>query len=110
MDKAGDNEMATKMMDGSIEMVQKAYDYRYILLISALLFTTLCLIGAMQMRKLKKSGYLLYFIGEIAPVILSLVLIGFGSFMAKIMTILSIIVALVFVILYTTQRKYLVNP
>lgn len=109
-DKMGEsNEMAGKMLEGSMAMMQKAHEYRYILILSALLFTTLCLVGALQMRKLKKSGYTLYVIGEIAPILLSAVLIGF-SFMGGITIAMSAVFALVFVILYTTQRKYLINP
>ncbi len=109
-DKMGDNnEMAAKMLEGSMAMMQKAHEYRYILILSALLFTTLCLVGALQMRKLKKSGYLLYIIGEIAPIILSAALMGF-SLMGGIGIGVAAVFALVFVILYTTQRKYLINP
>jgi hypothetical protein len=107
-DSMGDNEMASKMMEGSLDIMQKSYDNRYILLISGLLFTTLCLVGAMQMRKLKKSGYPLYVIGEIAPVILSAILIGF-SLVGGFMIILGAVIAAIFVILYSTQRKYLTN-
>ena len=107
-DKVGDNELATKMMEGSIEMLHKTHDYRYILLLSGILFTTLCLIGALQMRKLKKSGYTLYVVGELTPLILSAVLLGF-SFLGSITIAISALFAIVFVILYSTQRKYLVN-
>jgi hypothetical protein len=108
-EKAGDNEFAQKIMEGSLEMAQKAYDNRYILLLSGLLFTTLCLVGAMQMRKLKKSGYLLYVIGELAPVIVGIAVMGF-SLMGGIAMGLGLVIAIIFVILYSTQRKYLVNP
>ncbi|HVG15589.1 MAG TPA: hypothetical protein VM935_11530 [Chitinophagaceae bacterium] len=105
----GDNEMAAEMMQGSLQMMEKAHEYRYILLLSGLLFTTLCLVGAMQMRKLKKSGYVLYTIGELAPLIITAALLGF-SLMGGMTLAVSGIFALVFVILYTTQRKYLINP
>lgn len=108
-DQMGDNELASRMMEGSVEMLQKTYDYRYILLLSGILFTTLCLVGALQMRKLKKSGYTLYVIGELAPIILTAALIGF-SLTGGIMILFSAVFAILFVILYTTQRKYLVNP
>jgi hypothetical protein len=109
IDDAGDNDTLRQLAEGSMEMAQKAADNKYILLISGLLFTTLCLIGALQMRKLKKSGYLLYVIGELAPLIVSAVIMGFGSLMGQIGLIVGGIVAIIFVILYTTQRKYLVN-
>lgn len=107
-DKTGDNEMASKLVQNSIDMLQKNYDYRYILLLSGLLFTTLCLVGALQMRKLKKSGFPLYVIGEIAPVVLTATLIGF-NLLGGIATIMGTVVAVVFILLYARQRKYLVN-
>lgn len=107
-EKLGDGSFGAKMMEGSLEAMQKSYDYRYVLLITGLLFTTMCLIGAMQMRKLKKSGYTIYVIGELAPIVVSLALMGF-SLMGGLTALLGGIFAIVFVILYTTQRKYLVN-
>lgn len=108
-DQMGDESgMGAQMMQGSIEMLQKTHEYRYILLFSTILFTTLCLIGAMQMRKLKKSGFMLYTIGELAPIVLTAALIGF-SLAGGIMLVISSIFAVIFVILYATQRKYLVH-
>lgn len=106
-DSLGDNEMASNMMASSLDIMQRSYDNRYILLVSGLLFTTLCLIGALQMRKLKKSGYPLYVVGELAPVVLSAVLIGF-SLIGGIAIIFSAVIAVIFVILYSSQRKHLI--
>jgi hypothetical protein len=107
-DKMGDNEMASNILESSIEIFQKSYDNRYILFITAMLFTTLCLIGALQMRKLKKSGFPIYTIGELAPIVVTAALVGF-SMVGGITIIVTAIFAIVFVILYATQRKYLVN-
>lgn len=107
-DKVGDNGFAGKMVSGSLEIMEKTYQYRYVLIASGLIFTTFCLIGALQMRKLKKGGFILYVIGELAPIVISAALIGF-SFFGGITMGLTAIIALVFVILYATQRKYLVN-
>jgi hypothetical protein len=107
-EQAGDNEMVNEMLQSSMEIFQKSYDYRYIIFISTILFTTLCLIGALQMRKLKKSGFTLYTIGELTPLVISAALVGFSLVGGIILTITAII-AVVFVILYATQRKYMVN-
>lgn len=107
-DKIGDNEMAATILESSIEIFQKSYDNRYILFITTMLFTTLCLIGALQMRKLKKSGFPIYTIGELAPLVVTAALVGF-SMVGGITIIVSSVFAIVFVILYATQRKYLVN-
>jgi hypothetical protein len=101
--------LAGDMMKGSMEMAQKSYDNRYILLVSGLLFTTMCLIGALQMRKLKKSGYPIYMIGELAPLIVSARNHWLWQFVGQHCACVTLIFAALFAILYTTQRKYLVN-
>ncbi|HEX6333679.1 MAG TPA: hypothetical protein VFZ78_05605 [Flavisolibacter sp.] len=105
-DKMADNEIASSIMQGSAELAQKSYENRYVLLASGLIFTTLCLVGALQMRKLKKSGYYIYLVGEVTPLIVSGAILGF-SLMNNISLIFGGIIALVFIILYTTQLKYM---
>lgn len=106
-DKLGDSGMG-KWVEGSMDMLQRTHEYRYVILATGLVFTTLCLIGALQMRKLKKSGFILYTIGELTPFIITAILIGL-SFTSGIAMAFGLIIAIVFVILYATQRKYLVN-
>jgi high-affinity nickel permease len=104
LDKIGEDGFAGKMLKSSLDMMDKTYDYRYVLFIAGLLFTTFCLIGALQMRKQKKKGLPLYIIGELAPVILTAILVGFSS----IPIIISFVIALIFVFLYLGQRKNLI--
>lgn len=98
----------SNIFQGSIEMMQKGHEYRYILFGTGLLFATFCLVGAIQMRNLKKSGYPLYVFGELAPLIVSVILLGTSA--AALMSIgFAALFAIIFVILYTTQRKYLIR-
>lgn len=97
-----------KIMEGSIEMIQKSYDNRYLLLISNLIFITLCVIGAIRMRKLRKSGYFFYLTGELAPLVLMAGLFG-TSFFAAFNLLFGALIAVIFVILYSTQLKYMEN-
>ena len=92
----------------SPEMMQKTYDNRYVLFACGLIFTTFCLIGAIQMRKLKKSGYTLYVIGELAPFIVNIAIFGI-AIATGFQMLFAIGIALLFVLLYTLQRKHLVN-
>lgn len=108
MDKMDSNSFWYKWMEGSIETLQKTHDNRYLILITSLIFVTLCLIGAIKMRKLQKSGYFYYLIGELAPLVLMAGLIG-SSFAAMIQLSFGAFFALLFVILYSTQLKHLVN-
>jgi len=104
-DQVGEGFMA-KWMDASIDMVQRVHDYRWINLLSTLLFTTLCLVGAMQMRKLKKQGFNIYVIGQVAPLLLAFVIMGVN--MVSLVTIgFLAVIALVFILLYAGQRKYM---
>lgn len=105
-EKVGDSGFGAKMIDSSIEIIQKSHDNRYILLISGLVFTTLCLIGAMQMRKLKKTGFYYYLIGELAPFVLMAGLFG-STFFGAISLLFVSLISVIFVILYSTQLKYL---
>jgi hypothetical protein len=78
------------------------------LLLCNLIATTLCLVGAIQMRKLKQQGYYLWLIGEIFPLIVIAVFVNVASLYSG-FAIMTPIFILVFIILYTTQRKYLIN-
>jgi len=89
------------------EMITKSYENRIPILLLSLVAVALCFYGALQMRKLKKQGYLLYVIGEILPFLVQVLFIGMfvltgatGIFFACI--------ALLFILLYTMQRKNLV--
>jgi tryptophan-rich sensory protein len=79
------------------------------IMILALVGIALCFYGAMQMRNLKKQGYLIYVVGEILPIISFAIFVGFGGLFGGIAMIFSTLIAAVFIILYTLQRKHLVN-
>lgn len=107
MDKLGDNAgFARKFLEDTIDYARVSYDHKTLLLITNLVFVTMCLIGALRMRKLKKSGFFVYTIGELAPVFL---LGGLLTSIANINLIGSAFFAILFVILYATQIKHLVN-
>ncbi len=92
----------------ALERARMALANKYPILILSLVATTLCLVGAMQMRKLKSSGYFLWLIGETLPFITSLIFLDVAS-IYKGFAIIGPILYLVFVILYSMQRKYLIN-
>jgi uncharacterized membrane protein HdeD (DUF308 family) len=67
----------------------------------------LCTLGALWMRKLKKDGYWLYIAGEILPVVAGLIILGTSQFTNVVSVLFGIGIPLVFVSLYTMQRKFL---
>jgi len=89
-----------------IEVVRKGIENKIPLLIIGLLAIALCAYGAIEMRKLKKQGYIFWLLGEILPWIGSLIFIGSALFATPIKYFL--IVPVIFIILYTVNRKYLV--
>lgn len=89
------------------EIFTKSYENRIPLLILGLLAIGLCFAGALQMRKLKKQGFLLYTIGQLLPFVTSLIFIGMAAYSGSFIIIMSS-VSLLFLLLYFFQRKHLV--
>ncbi len=69
----------------------------------------LCFIGALWMRKLKKDGYWMYLAGQAIPLIGNFFILGTKQYTGIGSILMAIGFPLVFVILYTMQRKHLVN-
>lgn len=66
----------------------------------------ICLVGALQMWKLKKIGYYIYVVGEVVPFIVSAVLMG-GSAFGTMAIIMGAIIPITFIVLYTLNLKHL---
>jgi hypothetical protein len=90
-----------------MELAQKAIENRVPLLILSLLAVGLCVFGAIEMRKLKKQGYILWLVGEVIPFIGSLIFTGLLFF--KTPFVYFLIIPIIFIILYTSQKKYLIK-
>ncbi|MDB5209380.1 MAG: hypothetical protein JWQ30_207 [Sediminibacterium sp.] len=76
--------------------------------IISLIGAVLCIVGAAQMRKLKKQGYFLWLIGEILPFIGMMIFVNVAAVTSGMAAMIGIGIMLLFIILYTTQRKYLI--
>ncbi len=77
------------------------------LMVIGIVGISLCLIGAIWMRKYKKDGYWMYVAGELAPVIGSFLIMGTAQYTSIWSVLFGVGVPIVFVLLYTMQRKYL---
>lgn len=88
----------------ALENARLAYENRIPLFVIALVGIGLCLYGAIQMRKLQKNGYYMWLIGELLPIVGSIIFIGIGF--AGAMSFM-LIFPVLFIILYTTQLKHL---
>lgn len=89
------------------EMITKGYENRIPIVLLSLASVVLCFYGALQMRKLKKQGYLLYVIGEILPILVQALFIGMFTLSGMGM-IVGYCIAFLFILLYTMQRKNLI--
>ena len=101
---------AKKMMgdpETMVAMITKTYENRIPIVLLSLVAVALCFYGALQMRKLKKQGFLLYTIGEVLPFLTQLLFIGAFAFSGFTMYF-GIAIALLFILLYSMQRKHLV--
>jgi hypothetical protein len=86
-------------------MLGKAIENKVPMVVIGLVAVSLCIYGALEMRKLKKQGYLLWLVGEILPIISAIIFIG-GVFF-KTFAAFFLIFPAIFIVLYTVQRKHL---
>lgn len=96
-------------MEKSKAAIELATQNMVPIMIIGMIGIILCFIGALWMRKLKKDGYWMYVAGELAPIIGSVLIMGTAQFTSIWSVIFGVGVPLLFVILYTTQRKYLIK-
>ncbi len=89
------------------EMVTKSFENKLPILILGLLATALCVYGAIQMRQLKKQGYLFYVIGQLLPFLTTILFLGMFMFQGVGFGVTSAITIL-FILLYTINRKHLI--
>lgn len=87
------------------DLMVKSLENRIPLMIMGLVGVALCVYGAIEMRKLKKQGYILWLSGEILPY-LSLIIFTGGLFF-KTFLVYFMIIPVIFILLYTIQRKHL---
>jgi hypothetical protein len=92
-----------------VGVAQRTYDNRVPIVVLGMVALILCIIGAVQMRKLKKTGFYIYLIGEVLPIISSFIFIGVVAYTGVFQVIGALLFPTIFIILYATQLKYLKN-
>lgn len=97
-------ESAVAAAAAGLELLAKYGNTLYICTIIAAL---ICLVGVIMMWKLKKAGYFIYIIGEIAPPILTFILLkGFGP-LGTFALVVGLIIPIVMIILYGLNVKHM---
>lgn len=81
--------------------------YGTLLLALELFFNACCLLGVLMMWNLKRSGFFIYLAGEISPIIVYFILIGFVSFIPDMIIVVNTFVAVIFSVLYASQLRQL---
>lgn len=92
-----------------VGVAQRTYDNRVPIVVLSMVACILCIIGAAQMRKLKKAGFYIYLIGEVLPIIGTFIFIGAVAFSGAFQVIGAFLFVTIFIILYATQLKHLRN-
>ena len=95
------------MNEETLELMRIQAANKVPMMVFGLISVILCLMGALQMRQRKMQGYYLWLVGEILPIIATVIFIGFAVF--KGFAMLGLLIPLIFIILYTIQRKHLTN-
>lgn len=89
-----------------LSLYRKMYENKLPILVLSLLALGLCFFGALEMRKMKKQGYTYWMVGEILPFATTIMFMGMSAFSG--FGLLAAVVPLIFIILYTVNKKYLV--
>jgi hypothetical protein len=98
---------AKKMMGPEmVEMARKSMEYKLPIMLLTIVGAGLCLWGALEMRKLKKQGFMLWTVGEFLPIIGGVIFVGMGMFSG--FALIGIAFPVIFLILYGVNRKHLV--
>lgn len=108
LDKGSLSEKKAEEVQRALDLMAKNNEHFVPILITSLVCVALCFVGALWMRKLKKDGYWLYVVGELAPLIVYPLIVGVNPY-TDLKSMVGLIFPLAFVALYTSQRKHLVN-
>ena len=113
MDKAGssETELTPKQiadMEEGRKVLELSQANMIPLMVIGLIGIALCFIGALMMRKLKKDGFWIYVGGQLLPLAGTIAIMGTAQF-TGITSYLMFLIPIVFIVLYSRQRKYLIN-
>ncbi len=99
-------------MDSATLKVNEAFDYvikmaenATVLGIISIISALVCLLGVIWMWNLKKKGFLVYVIGELAPPIASIILVGF--YFSGFLAAMSFVGPIIMIILYAINLKHM---
>ena len=89
-----------------LQTIIKNYENKIPILLLSLVAAGLCLYGVIQMRQLKKQGYLFYVIGEILPFVTMVLFLGTFA-LHGVGFMIAVAITVLFLLLYTVNRNQL---
>lgn len=92
--------------ENTLKLQKKRMENKMPIMVLGVVGLGLCFYGALEMRKRKKQGYTFWLIGELLPFVTTFIFIGASAFSG--MGLLYCLFPLIFIILYTVNRKHLV--
>jgi hypothetical protein len=94
-------------MEKGREAINLAMQNMTAIIIVSIVAISLCLLGAIWMRKYRKDGFYIYTLGELAPIATSFIFMGSKAYGDTSQIVMGIVIPVLFVVLYATQLKYL---
>ena len=101
-------EVASKLKESELEVLEKTCANFVVILAITIVGASLCLIGAILMRKLKKQGFYIYILGQILPIIAMIPLVGIAQYSDP-KQWAGLVLIIIFIGLYASQQKHLVK-
>jgi hypothetical protein len=109
LDKAEEtsgNEMMVNIYLKSMDNVRILFENKYLFAIISLIGVGLCVYGAVEMRKMKKTGFYAYVSGQILPLLASLAITGWNIASGSTF-IVSLLFFGIFILIYAFQLKHM---
>jgi ABC-type multidrug transport system fused ATPase/permease subunit len=94
-------------LNEATEALDKAAQYASVVGIVNIIAALICLVGVIMMWKLKKTGFYIYAVGELGAPIVAIILMGFSTIFGGMMLFVSLIVPILFTILYALNLKHM---
>lgn len=96
----------TEAMNAAMESANASIKWAAVVAIIGVIAALVCLVGAIMMWKQKKTGFYIYVLGEIAPVIAGAALMG-GSYFGGMAIAMSLVFPVAFIIMYGLNLKHM---
>ena len=109
LDKAEEtsgNEMMVNIYLKSMDNVRILFENKYLFAIISLIGVGLCVFGAVEMRKMKKTGFYAYVSGQMLPLLASLAITGWNIASGSTF-IVSFLFYGIFILIYAFQLKHM---